>query len=228
MGAVHQGKVMTSRPGLTFAALALALLACGQSGGGGSPALLKVPVGDSPQRGPSDAWVTVVEFADFECSYCRSEEPVLAGLLATYGADVRLVFKHFPLSAIHPHAQAAAVAAKCAGDQGRFWELHDLLFTTALDDATLLADAQQVAGLDVTAWQACLATPAAAARVAADVTLALGLGIAGTPTFVINGQEVVGAVPESNLRLVIDRARDTAVASGIPRAEYYDKAVLGL
>ncbi len=218
---------MTFRTTRVPALLAVTLLACGQSTGSGS-ALLKVPVGDSPQRGPSDAWVTMVEFADFECPYCRVEQPVLADLEAAYGADLRLVFKHFPATGLHLHAQAAAVAARCAGDQGKFWELHDLLFTTALDDATLLADAQRVPGLDVAAWQACLATPAAAARVAADVALGTSLGIGGTPTFVINGQEVVGAVPESNLRLVIDRARDTAVASGIPRAEYYDRAVLGL
>jgi protein-disulfide isomerase len=218
---------MTSQPRRTSALLALAVLACGQSSGGGAT-LLKAPVGDSPQRGPSDAWVTVVEFADFECPYCRAEQPVLADLEAVYGGDLRLVFKHFPLTSLHPHAEAAAVAAKCAGDQGRFWELHDLLFTTALDDATILADAQEVPGLDVAAWQACRATSGAAARVAADAALGTSLGINGTPTFVINGVEVVGAVPESNLRLVIDRARDAALASGIPRAEYYDKAVLGL
>ena len=77
-------------------------------------------------------------------------------------------------------------------------------------------------------WQACISTPGPASRVAADVTLGTGLGIDATPTFVINGVEVVGAVPESNLRAVIDQARATAVASGIPRAEYYDRAVLGM
>jgi protein-disulfide isomerase len=218
---------MTARTLLASAALALLTLACGGSSAP-SPALLKVPVGDSPQRGPSDAWVTMVEFADFECPYCRSEEPVVADLEAAYGADLRVVYKHLlaPPS-VHPHAQAAAIAAECAHAQGKFWELHDLLFTTALDEASLLADAQQVSGLDVSAWQACLATAAPADRVAADVALATSLALTGTPTFVINGQEVVGAVPESNLRFVIDRARDTAVASGIPRAEYYDKAILG-
>ena len=220
---------MTARTLLALAALALLAVACGGSSSSApSPALLKVPVGDSPQRGPSDAWVTMVEFADFECPYCRVEEPVVAGLEAAYGADLRVVHKHLPLTGLHPHAQAAAVAAECAHSQGKFWELHDLLFTTALDDATLLADAQQVPGLDVAAWQACLATSAPAARVAADVALAASLALTATPTFVINGQEVVGAVPESNLRLVIDHARDTARASGIPRAEYYDRAILGL
>jgi protein-disulfide isomerase len=210
----------------TAAFLVVALTACGASTSAPSP--LKVPVGDSPQRGPSDAWVTVVEFADFECPFCRSEQPALADVEASYGADVRLVFKYFPLTSIHPLAQAAAVAAECAGQQGKFWEMHDLLFTRALDQATLLADADQITGLDVTAWQACIAGPAAASRVAADVTLGTRLGVQGTPTLVVNGAPILGAVSEGELRAIVERAREAAVASGIPRADYYEKAVLGL
>src|SRR6266545_4761555 len=139
---------------LTGAVLLAALFACGQSSTPSTPSqLLKVPVADSPQRGPSDAWVTVVEFADFECPFCRSEEAVVADIESIYGRDLRLVFKHFPLTSIHPHAQAAAIAASCAGDQEKFWEMHDLLFKGAIDDAALLSDAGRV-GLDVTAWQA--------------------------------------------------------------------------
>ena len=187
-----------------------------------------MPIGDSPQRGPGDAWVTVVEFSDFECPFCRGEQPILTDIEAIYGADLRVVFKHFPLTSLHPHAQAAAIAAECAGEQGKFWEMHDLLFTTALDDATLLADAQQVPGLDVTDWQACIAAPETANRVAADVALGTSIGIDATPTFVVNGEPVIGAVPESDLRAVIERARAEAIASGIPRANYYDQAVLGI
>ncbi|OFX19739.1 MAG: hypothetical protein A2V77_15100 [Anaeromyxobacter sp. RBG_16_69_14] len=216
---------MHSCGSLTGALLLAALLACGQSST--SSSLLKVPVADSPQRGPSDAWVTVVEFADFECPYCRSEEAVVEEVESVYAGDLRFVFKHFPLTSIHPHAQAAAIAASCAGDQGKFWEMHNLLFKGALDGAALLADAEQVPGLDVAAWQACIATPDPAKRVAQDVALATSLGIDGTPTFVVNGVEVVGAVPEGELRSAIDHARAVAVASGIPRADYYNKAVLG-
>jgi protein-disulfide isomerase len=216
---------MHSWRSLTGVILLAALLACGQSSTRNS--LLKVPVADSPQRGPSDAWVTVVEFADFECSFCRSEKSVVEDIESVYSGDLRLVFKHFPLTSIHPRAQAAAIAASCAGDQGKFWEMHDLLFKGALDDAALLAYTEQVSGLDVAAWQACIATPDPANRVAEDVALATSLGIGGTPTFVVNGVEVVGAVPEGELRSAIDHARAVAVASGIPRADYYDKAVLG-
>jgi protein-disulfide isomerase len=185
-------------------------------------------VADSPQRGPGDAWVTVVEFADFECRFCRDEQPILTDIASIYGADLRLVFKYFPLPSIHPHAQAAAVAAECAGEQGRFWEMHDLLFTTALDETTLLIDAERVSGLDVADWQACVAAPEAASRVAADLALGTSFGVDGTPTFVVNGVPVVGALSETDLRAIIDRARAEAVASGIPRADYYDEAVLGI
>jgi protein-disulfide isomerase len=208
-----------------IAGFLVALAACGSST---APSRLKVPVGDSPQRGPTDAWVTLVEFADFECPFCRSEQPVLADIESIYGTDLRVVFKYFPLTNVHPDAQAAALAAECAGEQGGFWEMHDLLFTSGLDDASLLHDAEQVPSLDVAAWQACIAAPEAANRVAADVALGTSLGIDGTPTFVVNGVVVAGAVSESDLRNVIDSARSEAVASEIPRAEYYDKAVLGI
>lgn len=210
----------------TTTGLLAALVACGQSSSTAG-SRLKVPVGDSPQRGPSDAWVTVVEFADFECPFCRKEEQVVADVESFYAGDLRVVFKHFPLTSLHPHAQAAAVAAECADQQWKFWEMHDLLFQTALDDATLLADAEQVPGLDVTAWQACVGSTAPSSAISTDVALANSVGIDATPTFVVNGVVVVGAVPEGDLRAVIDRARAQAVASGIPRAEYYDKAVLG-
>ena len=86
-----------------------------------------VPVGDSPVRGATTSWVTVVEFGDFECPYCGAEEPVLKQLLQDH-PEVRLVFKNFPLTSIHPHAQPAAIAAECALDQGKFWEMHDAIY----------------------------------------------------------------------------------------------------
>ena len=207
-------------------ALLAATIGCGPTAPT-TPASLKVPLGDSPQRGPADAWVTLVEFADFECPFCRGEEPVVRDLASIYGADLRVVFKHLPLTSLHPHAQAAAVAAVCAGDQGKFWEMHDLLFTASALDGTALQGGAASIGLDVPTWQACTLGPDAASRVAADVALATSLGVGGTPTFAVNGVPVVGAVPESDLRAAIDRARDAAIASGIPRAEYYDRAVLG-
>ncbi len=208
--------------------LLVAALACGPGSTQPTPSpspssTLKVAVGDSPRRGPADAWVTLVEFADFECPFCRGEQPVLSDVQAVYGADLRLVFKHFPF---HAQSQAAAVAAECAGEQGKFWEMHDLLFAGRLDDASLLDDATRI-GLDVNLWRACTAGPAAASRVADDVALGTSLGVDATPTFVVNGVTLVGAAPEDDLRAAIDHARAAAVASGIPRADYYDEAVLG-
>jgi protein-disulfide isomerase len=105
--------------------------------------------------------------------------------------------------------------------------MHDLLFTTALDTSTLLADGEQVPGLDVATWQECIGSSEAAALVNADLALGVGLGIDGTPTSSSNGVPVVGAVPEKQLRGVIDQAKAKAIASGISRADYYDNALLG-
>lgn len=185
------------------------------------------PVADAPQRGPADAWVTVIEFADFECAYCREEAPVVDRLVSAYPKDLRVAFKHLPLTMLHAHAQAAAVAAECAREQGKFWELADLLFRSALDDAAILADAGNVAGLDVASWKECLASDRPAGRISADVAAAYKAGIRGTPAFVINGAIYVGALPEAVLRNIIEEARDVAKSSGIPQADYYRKAILG-
>jgi len=86
-----------------------------------------VPVGSSPVRGPADAWITVVEFSDFQCPYCGNVQATLASVLPDYGTDVRVAFKNYPLS-FHPYARPTAVAAECAHAQGRFWQFHDLVF----------------------------------------------------------------------------------------------------
>jgi protein-disulfide isomerase len=221
---------------LLAAALALASAACGSSGTAANPGgstVLKVPIGTSPVDGPADAWVTVVEFSDFQCPYCGAVQPTLANVLPGYGANVRLVFKHLPLS-FHAFARATAVAAECAGAQSRFWEFHDLafagqgaLFSSGAYETELAAIAAQ-ARLDLTAWQACRADPAIAARVDTDLSLAMLVGIPGTPSFVVNGILLVGNRPAAEFRKVIDAALTSARASGVPAAQYYDKVILGL
>jgi protein-disulfide isomerase len=214
--------------------LALLLASCGSSTGTDGTATLRVPVGDSPVDGPADAWVTVVEFSDFQCPFCVRVQPTLAEVLPGYGPDVRHVFKHFPLSQ-HARAIPTAVAAECARAQGRFWEFHDLVFAAAKAgtlfdggfDADLEAFATQV-GVDVAAWQACRASPAAMeARVESDAALGRQFGIDGTPSFVVNGTLVVGAQPAEAFRAAIDAALARARASGVPAAQYYDRVVLG-
>jgi len=221
------------------AALGLLIAACGGSSpAGGEPASLRVPLGDSPARGPSDAWVTVVAFSDFQCPFCARALPTLEQLLADYPADVRVVFKHFPLS-FHAWARPAAIAAECAREQGAFWEMHDRIFAAqaALGAASAQGGAALAASLealartavaDPAAWQACLGTATPASRVDGDRSLGSTLGVRGTPTFAVNGQAVVGAVPYEQMRGVVEAALARARASGVPRAEYYEKVVLGL
>lgn len=90
-------------------------------------AVPQVPVGTSPVRGPADAWITIVEFSDFQCPYCATVQATLATVLPEYGTEVRVVFKNYPLS-FHSHARTIAIAAECAHSQGRFWPFHDLVF----------------------------------------------------------------------------------------------------
>lgn len=194
---------------------------------------MRVPLGDSPQRGPPDAWVTLVEFADFQCSFCGAAQPTVEQILSEYRADVRLVFKHFPLS-IHANARPAANAAECARAQGPapdgyFWQMHDVLFAdqVALDATSLAGYASQISGLDATAWQTCFDARQYDARVSADEALGESLGVPGTPTFVVNGVPLLGNQPIANFRAAVETARTEAIASGIPRAQYYDKAILG-
>ena len=211
---------------LPILAACLLLAACGKE-----PAPLAgmaVPVGDSPTRGPADAWVTLVEFSDFECLYCGAAQPTIAQLLALYPTDLRLVFKHFPLS-FHADARPAAIAAECARVQGRFWQMHDLLWAgqPLLSSSDLAADASG-AGLELGVWQGCLSSSEAAARVDADIALGEQMGVRATPTFALNGQPLEGAVPLDVFKQKVESARATAEASGIVRQEYYDRAVLGL
>jgi protein-disulfide isomerase len=189
----------------------------------------KVPIGTSPVRGPADAWVTLVEFGDFQCPFCGQEEPVVEALLALYPTDLRLVWKNFPLTTIHQYAQGAAIAAACADEQGQFWPMHDLLYAhqSALTPADLTNYAGQIAGLDVPTWQTCLTATPPAQVVADDIALGGSVGVSGTPTFFVNGEMVLGAVPQATLQGVIETKRAEAEASGVPRAQYYDVVILG-
>ena len=218
---------MTPRPTLLLA-LSAALAGCGGSSASSpSATVVAVPVAGAPTRGPADAWVTVVEYGDFQCAYCVRDEPVVAGLVASYPADLRLVFKEFPLPAsIHPRARAAALAAVCAGTQGRFWAVHDALFAQAdgLGDAALEQYAAD-AGLDLVAWRACLTSTEAGAAVDADVAEGIRFGVRATPSYFVNGQLYEGAgLLDAQ---VVEAARAHAIASGVPRDRYYEHVVLG-
>jgi Na+/H+ antiporter NhaA len=144
-------------------------------------------------RGPVEAPVTVVEYGDFECPYCGRAEPVVRELLREFG-DIRYVWRHLPLSDVHPHAQLAAEATEAAAAQGAFWEMHDLLFEhqDALRPADLVVYAEELS-LDVDRFANDLREHAGAAQVAEDVDSADLSGVSGTPTFFINGRRHHGA-----------------------------------
>jgi Na+/H+ antiporter NhaA len=144
-------------------------------------------------RGPADAPVTVVEYGDFECPYCGRAEPVVRELLQAFG-DVRYVWRHLPLSDVHPNAQLAAEAAEAAAVQGAFWEMHDLLLDhqDALHPRDLMSYAERL-GLDTERFVEDLRSHAGATRVAEDVDSADLSGVSGTPTFFVNGRRHYGA-----------------------------------
>jgi protein-disulfide isomerase len=159
----------------------------------------------APVRGPADAKVTLVEFLDFQCPFCSRVQPTLAQIQQTYGDKVRIVFKHMPLRSIHPQAAGAAAAAEAAHGQGKFWEMHDLIFANQreLGDAKYQEWARQL-GLDMDRFQKDLKSPALAQRIDADSQEAANLGVSGTPAFFINGRYLSGAQPFDQFKKLID------------------------
>jgi Na+/H+ antiporter NhaA len=158
-------------------------------------------------RGPEKSPVTVVEYGDFECRYCGQAEPVIRELLADYG-DVHYVWRHLPLTDVHPHAQLAAEGAEAAARQDEFWGMHDLLLAHqgALTARDLIGYAGDL-GLDLDRFTADLRRHAGTARIAADVDSADLSGVSGTPTFFINGRRHHGAYDIDSLASAVRSAR---------------------
>ena len=152
-------------------------------------AQLVIPVSDSDHTlGPGNAPVTLVEYGDFECPYCRRAHPLLQGVRRTMGERLRFVYRHFPLSQAHVHAEHAAEAAEAAGAQGRFWEMHDLLFEhqDALEDDDLASYAAQI-GIDSQRVAREIAAGTYAKKIRGDFRGGIRSGVNGTPTLFING-----------------------------------------
>jgi len=186
--------------------LARGWIAPPQRGRGPAPGAPAARADDDPSRGPADALVTVVEFSDFQCPFCRTfSEGTLPALVAAYGDRVRFVYRDFPLAALHPDAQKAAEAAQCAFAQGMFWPYHDRLFRfqRALDVAALKEHARAV-GLNGAVFDACLDSGRYAREVLDDVADGRAYGVTGTPTFFINDRMVVGAQPFAVFQQVIE------------------------
>jgi Na+/H+ antiporter NhaA len=182
---------------------------------------LAVPV--DPERdhllGPADAPVTLVEYGDYECPYCRSAAAIIPGLLDRLDGQARFVPRHFPLPDVHPNAALAAEAVEAAGAQGKFWEMHERLY--AGQDRLQLGDLLRYArelGLDVEAFEADLTGARFADRIAADVESGEAAGVAGTPTFFINDRRYVGAYDAESLEGALREAyRDVELRR--PRVE---------
>ncbi len=170
------------------------------------PFRAELEVGDSPANGPADAPVTLIEFSDFECPYCGSFFHTLRELEESYGDQLRVVYRQYPLEAIHPHAFKAAEASLCAHEQGLFWQMHDLLFQEQdrLDAEALKEKAGRLR-LNQAEFDACLDSGRMAERVRKDMREADRLGITGTPAVFVNGIPVPGgAAPYAVLAEIIE------------------------
>jgi len=166
---------------------------------------VKVDIGSSPVRGEPSAKVTIVEFSDFQCPFCQRGASIMEDVLKAYPKDVKIAFKNLPLP-FHEKAKPAAKAALAAQKQGKFWEMHDLLFKnqSALGDDLFVKFATDL-GLDVEKFKADMASPEVAKTIEDDAELARKLGVNGTPGFFVNGVLVSGAQPLPAFKAIIDR-----------------------
>jgi protein-disulfide isomerase len=169
--------------------------------------LSESPAAHDHVRGAPVAKVTLVEYGDFECPFCARAEPVVTELLAQYPKDLRLIFRHNPRNQDHPHAHQAAEAVEAAGDQGKFWEMHDLLFRnqSKLEEADLVGYAEKL-GLDVTRFRSDLKSKAHHARVHHDELTGVESRVISTPTFFINGEHFNDKPDLETLSAAIDHA----------------------
>jgi protein-disulfide isomerase len=157
-----------------------------------------------PTRGNPSAPVTIVEFSDYQCPFCARVNPTLDKIRETYGDRVKIVFKDFPLPN-HAEAPKAAEAARCAGDQNKYWEMHDALFANqrSLGVPSLKQTARAI-GLNGTAFDQCLDSGKWASAVAEGNALGEKMGVNSTPTLYVNGRAVIGAMPFENFKAIID------------------------
>ena len=158
-----------------------------------------------PRKGGEKAPVTIVEFSDFQCPYCQRVNPSIDQVVSTYGDQVQVVFRQYPLDNIHPEARKAAEASLCAEDQGRFWDYHDLLF--AEQQAMSISDLKEKAArieLDASEFETCLDSGKYADQVEEDLRAGVIAGVTGTPAFFFNGRPASGALAFPDMAKIID------------------------
>jgi protein-disulfide isomerase len=164
-----------------------------------------VTAGDAPVRGPKNAPVSLIVFSDFQCPFCKRVEPTLSQIEKEYPGKVKVLWKNMPLD-MHPNAKPAAIASVAAGEQGKFWEMHDKLFENqhALDRASLEKYAQDL-GLDMAKFRADLDDPKIAAKVQSDMNEGSALKVDGTPATFVNGRKIPGAYPYDVFKKMVDQ-----------------------
>jgi protein-disulfide isomerase len=170
-----------------------------------SPPKVEMTADPARLRGDSKAPVTIVEFSDFSCPFCQKAESTINGLLAKYQGKVKLGYRDFPLRQLHPQAQLAAEASRCAAEQGKYWEYHDLLFANldkqGRDD--LIKDARTL-NLDDKQFDACLSSGRYKPQIEQDIQLGTRGGVVATPGFFVNGTFLNGAQPAAAFEKIID------------------------
>jgi protein-disulfide isomerase len=167
-----------------------------------SPPKVQVDYDPKRLRGNPKASVMIIEFSDYQCPYCHQVEPTLKDLLAKYGERVSLAYRDFPLT-IHPQAELAAEASRCAGEQGRFWEYHDRLFAASNLERPALIDYAKAMKLDDKQFDACLTSGKYKSQVESDSREGTQAGVSGTPAFFINGAQLTGAqAPDTFIRMI--------------------------
>ncbi|HTP32344.1 MAG TPA: thioredoxin domain-containing protein [Candidatus Acidoferrales bacterium] len=166
---------------------------------------VQIPTQGAPATGPANARITLVEFSDFQCPYCSKAAVQIAAILKAYPKDVKLIFKQYPLDS-HPQAQICAQGALAAHQQGKFWQLHDLMFAnrSKLSRQAILLWAQTT-GVDMKRFTADLDSPAIKKAVARDVADGDKAGVEGTPTVFIDGQRYNGDLDLAKIKTILDK-----------------------
>jgi protein-disulfide isomerase len=166
-------------------------------------AAVKIPVAGSPVRGPADARITLVEFSDFECPYCSAAVKEVDAVMKAYPKDIKLIYKQFPLS-MHPHAEMAAEASLAAREQGKFWEMYDVMFRNfrRLSHENILLWAKEL-GMDTNKFQAELDSHKYKAEVAKDIADGDAANVYGTPAFYIDGKQYNGELSLAALKPIL-------------------------
>ena len=169
---------------------------------------VEVSADDDPFMGPADAPITIIQFAEYQCPYCGKAGESVKQVMEEYDGKIKMVFRDFPLS-FHDRAIPAAVAANCAGEQNKYFEMHDQMMANqrALTEEDLTKYATAV-NLDLEKWNTCRKDPKHEAEVKKDMADGSAAGVSGTPAFFINGIMLSGALPFSQFKEIIDRELD--------------------